>query len=586
MGPKTNVERTAIGNKKRAVIYARYSTDLQNEISIDDQIRLCRRHAEHDESIVVVSDYCDKAKSGTDTVHREGLNKLLTAAKRREFDIVIVESLDRLSRDLGDMAHLFEDLRYWEIEIRTVNEGIANKMLVALRGLMGEIFVKDVGDKVNRAQSARVEKDGKIPGALSYGYKLIADKPGEREIDLEQAKIVRRIFQEYASGTSPRAIAEGLNKEGVMSPAGKRWTHQAIGNGAQAYGKGIIHNRLYLGEIYWNRCRNVKNRVTKNRERRLRDQKDWIVRSAPHFRIVSNELWDAVHKIRAERSQKQRAAGHSRIVPRAKSLFAGLLRCGACGADMRISTGVGDLRRVVCSVADKNRLDCQHGRSYDLKTIEHEAIRFVRDCFADPKRIAHFVRTFETEYAAEQKRAKGESHKVEKRLLELEGAIRRLVNALEIGSMPESVIHGRLRSLEAERVSLNERRQLADSTIAKVSLHPAAIKRWHSDLCFLAERAQAGDLAESPIALRGLLTGITVHPTAKKRPYQIEPMLRLGALSSQEPKHRTPAQIASEHGVTFSDNGKSEVPDLPVSKNDKAAISLGILTAGKASDAA
>jgi site-specific DNA recombinase len=199
--------KTTKKSKKRAVIYARYSTKGQNDISVEDQINLCRKHAERDDFLVITECYADRAKSGGGILHRDELNKLLAAAKRREFDVLILESLDRLSRDLADMAGIWKDLKFWGVEIRTVNEGTATNVMIALRGLMGEMFLKDVGDKINRHHAGRA-REGKIPGALSYGYCLISNKPGDREINPEQAKIVVRIFEQYAAGISPRRIAE------------------------------------------------------------------------------------------------------------------------------------------------------------------------------------------------------------------------------------------------------------------------------------------------------------------------------------------------------------------------------------------
>jgi len=577
---KTETTKEA-GSKKRAIIYARYSTKGQNDISVEDQITLCRKQADRDDTLVVTGCYADRAKSGAGTLHRDELNKMLAAAKRREFDVLILESLDRLSRDLADMAAIYKDLRFWRVEIRTVNEGTATNVMIALRGLMGEMFIKDVGDKINRHHAGRA-REGKIPGALSYGYRLVPGKPGDREIDPEQAKVVVRVFEQYATGLSPRIIAERLNADGILSPAGKQWTHQAIGNGPQTDGKGIINNRLYLGEIRWNRRYNIKNPETENKVTRPRDQKDWIVTPAPQLRIVSDKLWELAHQVRSTRAKTIKAAGHGKILPRAKSLFAGLLRCGVCGADMRISTGVGDLRRIVCSAADKNRLVCAHGRSYDLRTIEQEAIQFVRDCFANPKWLRHFIDTFETEYAAEQKRARREITNIDKRLMDVDSSIRRFVHVLEIGSMPMDVVIRRLQELEAERVSLKERRRFADSEIVKVSLHPAAIKRWHTDLSFLADKLEQGDFPDSRIRLCALLDSVVVHPTKKKAPYQIEPKVRAAALSAMSlfPPERSVSEIAGEQGVSaFSDSGKCEVPDLPISKNENEVISLGILTA-------
>jgi site-specific DNA recombinase len=86
----------------RAVIYARFSTELQNEKSTDDQIALCRTHAAR-QGLNVVGIYEDKARSGASVFGREGLMRLMDAARERAFDVVLVEALDRLSRDMEDL---------------------------------------------------------------------------------------------------------------------------------------------------------------------------------------------------------------------------------------------------------------------------------------------------------------------------------------------------------------------------------------------------------------------------------------------------------------------------------------------------
>lgn len=87
----------------RAVIYARFSTELQNEKSTEDQIALCRAHAAR-QHLNVVGIYEDKARSGASIFGREGLMRLMDAARERAFDVVLVEALDRLSRDMEDLA--------------------------------------------------------------------------------------------------------------------------------------------------------------------------------------------------------------------------------------------------------------------------------------------------------------------------------------------------------------------------------------------------------------------------------------------------------------------------------------------------
>ena len=199
----------------RAAIYARYSSDLQSEASIDDQVRLCRERAERD--AMTVSDvFTDFAISGGNLRNRPGMLALLDAAKRGKFDMVIAEALDRISRDQEDTAAIYKRLNHADVRIVTLTEGEINELHVGLKGTMNALFLKDLAVKTRRGQRGRVEA-GKIPGGNSYGYKIVrrllddgAVSTGERKIDLDQAAVVKRIFQEYADGMAPRRIAGRL----------------------------------------------------------------------------------------------------------------------------------------------------------------------------------------------------------------------------------------------------------------------------------------------------------------------------------------------------------------------------------------
>jgi hypothetical protein len=85
-------------NNMRAVVYARYSSDLQRQASIEDQIRLCRRRIEQ-ESWQYLHAYTDRAVSGASALH-PAYQSLLEDARQDQFDIVVAEALDRLSRQL------------------------------------------------------------------------------------------------------------------------------------------------------------------------------------------------------------------------------------------------------------------------------------------------------------------------------------------------------------------------------------------------------------------------------------------------------------------------------------------------------
>lgn len=130
----------------RVAIYARFSSDLQDVRSITDQLVLAREYAVR-QGWQIIAEFTDAAISGASMVNRPGLNDLVRAAEARKFDVVLTESLDRLSRDLADSAGLHKQLAYWSVRIVTLADGDVNKMLVAVKGLLGSMFLDDLAQK-------------------------------------------------------------------------------------------------------------------------------------------------------------------------------------------------------------------------------------------------------------------------------------------------------------------------------------------------------------------------------------------------------------------------------------------------------
>ena len=232
----------------RAALYARYSSDLQSQASIEDQFRVCRGHAEH-EGWTISGCYRDAAISGDSVILRPGVQALLEDARRGQFDVVVAEALDRVSRDQADVAVLFKYLRFAGVPVVTLAEGEITELHVGLKGTMNALFLKDLAAKTRRGLRGRVEK-GRSGGGLCYGYDVAkvtngAGEPvrGERTINDAEAAIVRRVFRDFAGGVSPRANAKRLNAEGVPGPSGKLWTDSTI-RGHAKRGTGFINNEL------------------------------------------------------------------------------------------------------------------------------------------------------------------------------------------------------------------------------------------------------------------------------------------------------------------------------------------------------
>jgi DNA invertase Pin-like site-specific DNA recombinase len=207
----------------RAAIYARFSSDLQDARSITDHVALARKYAES-RGLTLAGVYEDAAISGASVINRPGLQRLLADAAARKLEVLVTESLDRLSRSQADIAALYERLTFLGIRIETLADGLVSEIHVGLKGTMAALFLKDLAQKTKRGQIGRV-KAGRIPGGKSYGYNVVpsSEDRGRRVINEREAAIVRRIYSEYASGKGTLAIVRDLNREGEPGPSGGAW---------------------------------------------------------------------------------------------------------------------------------------------------------------------------------------------------------------------------------------------------------------------------------------------------------------------------------------------------------------------------
>lgn len=319
---------------KTVAIYARYSTELQDKRSIDDQISMCKGRAAR-EGWFVRECYTDYAISGA-TMERPGLQQMLQDARAGSFDIILTEALDRLSRDQADIATIFKRMQFVRVEILTLSEGRVSIVDIGLRGTMNQLYLVETANKVRRGQQGRV-KAGRFPAGLSYGYDIVRrfdsqGQPvaGERKINKYQASIVRRIFRNYAAGLSAKAIAHRLNEDGILSPHGYTWCPATI-HGDRRRGRGVLNNELYIGVLAWNRNTWITDPETGKRIYRANPDTDVIRAPVPNLRIVEQSLWDQV-KERQKRQYAPRAARVHFWKREPRYIFAGLMHCGACGS--------------------------------------------------------------------------------------------------------------------------------------------------------------------------------------------------------------------------------------------------------------
>ncbi|WP_443026088.1 recombinase family protein [Sphingomonas sp. PB2P19] len=337
----------------RAVIYARYSTDQQDPLSIDTQLMMCRRELARQEWIEVGC-FTDGAKSGA-TMHRPGMQALLAAVGRGGVDVVYGDAMDRISRGQADIAGLYERLKFRGIILATRKEGVITPMHIGMMGTINAEQITATSGKTRDALAKRHEM-GLNPGGVAYGYdkRIEYDGNNERIKGLQQvlpaqAAIVVRIFEEFAAGMSPGQIIRRLNTEGVAPPrSGKRdarlslkppaWTPNTITGNAER-GTGILNNILYTGWRPYQKQTYRKNPDSGKRHAFVRpDEERPELVAVPDLRIVPDALWQAVKNRQAKLARGSKPkADVTPPVPffaqqRPRYLLTGKMTCGECGA--------------------------------------------------------------------------------------------------------------------------------------------------------------------------------------------------------------------------------------------------------------
>ncbi len=506
----------------RTLIYARYSSQLQNSRSIEDQIRVCMERAAV-EGWTVVEVYSDAAiggAAGTSERQRPGMNALLARVEAGGIEQVLADTTSRIARNQGDAHHIRDRLNYCGARLFTLGDGEIDAFKGAIKGLLDEQQRKELAHNIKRAQKGRVA-EGRSPAGLAYGYRTAnrIDERGRfvrglREIESEEADIVRRIFREYAAGESARAIAERLSAEGVPGPRGGLWKSSTI-LGGQRRADGMLRNRLYVGELVHNRTSKVVEPVSRAVRIRPNGSDTWTVQAVPELRIVEQPLWEQVQLQLDLRGTTQ--PQHQR---RPKHLLSGLGKCAVCGSGwIKIRKGFWG-----CAGA-KNGGGCSNTRIISDERYESRVLAGLKERLLDPEAVALFVREYHEENA---RRDRNEGHfrrKLERRIAQATRRIGRLVEAIASGANGFDEVRETLTEARAEREELRE--ELASIEGERViAFHPAIAEDYRRSVAALSLTLAAPDTPEAREEaiprIRALIDSITLMPAVTGRGVDIE----------------------------------------------------------------
>ncbi len=509
----------------RAAIYSRYSSEGQREASIEDQNRNCERYAKR-EGWTITARYHDKAISGTqDEKGREGYAAMLKAARAKQFDVLLVDDLSRLSRDSMKTEEARRLFVFLKIRLIGISDGIdtaskGHKALSGFKGLMNDMFLDDLAEKTHRGLAGQALK-GNNCGGRNYGYKHVPiehptdkDEYGRpkilavrREIDPEQAHWVKQIFEWFAEGKSPRQIASELNQRKVPSPGASyrrrnpcarygTWSASVL-HGELNRATGILANPIYIGKLIWNRRKWVRNPETKRKAPELRPESEWIVTEHPELRIIPQDLWDRVQQ---RRTMKRKWTATRPRSP--KYLLSSLLKCGVCESNFVMQS----YYQYGCAGhKDRGPSVCNNGLRVSRTLAEEKILaELQRDLFSH-EGLDLFIKET-TRLMTERRR---ERKPDPARLAVVEAEITNITNAIKAGILTPTT-KAELEKAEAERARLQ--RMMEETPDGVITMLPRAKERYHAVIRGIGELS-AKHLPQAREQVRALVGEIWLKPT-------------------------------------------------------------------------
>ena len=284
--------------KINAVIYARYSSDRQNEQSIEGQIEICKKYAEQN-GYNIINEYADRACSGKN-FDRPQFQKMICDSKSNEFQVILLYKLDRFGRNKEETCIFRSLLKKRNIKVLSATENIPEGSLgVFIEGILdtvNEFYSYILAENVKRGMNQNAERCNSNGGSIPFGYKTIDKK---YIADEETAKYVPKIFEMYRDGTMIKDIIDYLSDLGVKNSRGNKFVYNSINS--------ILKNRKYMG-IYCFDGYEVPDAIP---------------------RLISDELFYDVQK-------KMEKNKHNRAHNKAKEeyLLTSKLFCGHCKSKM------------------------------------------------------------------------------------------------------------------------------------------------------------------------------------------------------------------------------------------------------------
>ena len=485
-----------------AGLYYRLSQEDERQgesVSIDNQRAILRKYAE-ERGFEIHDEYIDDGVSGT-TFQRPGVQRLLDDAKTGVINTIIVKDLSRFGRNYIEVGQYVDyvfpafDIRFIAIQdnVDTENRDSGAMEMMAIMNVFNEWHAANTSKKIRAVRRSNALAGIYSAKKATYGYLKGTDKKRTPVIDEETAPVVRRIFEMYASGTSPKNIADILNTEGISSPgkyAYEKYGHKGRSNELRLWCeisiRFMLNNIMYIGHLPMLQETTVSY---KNHKRQAKDRSEWVITYNNHEPIISRELWDRV-KERQKHMAKGRRTKMGFVHP-----LSGFLVCADCGSKLKMS---GHLNKA--KTAYQYHFDCglhiRYGKSLcfshfiPAKVLEEIVLGDIREMaqriVLDEKDIREDFIRHNTELADKAiKTAKKELQAKRKRTEELSRLMQVAYEDRVRGKMPEDICISFIQKysdeqkiLEAEIAELEKKLAETENTMQSADEFMRNIKKY------------------------------------------------------------------------------------------------------------
>ena len=304
----------------RAVIYARFSSDMQREESIDAQVRACKSYCKA-KGYIVVDQYIDEAKSGRDITKRDAYNQMLADALEDKFDIIIFHKIDRNSRNELNYYTTKDKLEKlgirYEYAVQHIDSSPEGQMMEGVLVSMAAYYSRNLAKETKKGLNENAYKALFNGGIAPLGFKIVNK---HYEIEPIEAEAVRLIYKWYLNGFSYIRICRELELQGYRKRNGKPFDKTCLYD--------ILGNEKYIGRYTFNKVPRAKNGAARNNHSKERPA-DFIAIDDAIPAIISKEDFAAVQAKR--QNNRHRYQAYKAIEP---YLLSGKVICGYCGSAM------------------------------------------------------------------------------------------------------------------------------------------------------------------------------------------------------------------------------------------------------------